>query len=64
LAWEVAPFILGVPEDADQLRAHAVQLALPRARCRLAAVDDLAVRGGRVSLGGRPPDLLYGYYPA
>jgi len=56
---------LGVPEDADQLRAHAraAQLALPRARCRLGTVDDLAVRGGRVMLGGRPLDLLYRYYP-
>ena len=56
---------LGMPEDADQLRAHAraARLALPRARCRLGTVDDLAVRGGRVTLGGRPLDLLYRYYP-
>jgi glutathionylspermidine synthase len=56
---------LGMPEDADQLRAHAraARLALPRARCRLGTVDDLAVRGGRVTLGGRPLALLYRYYP-
>src|SRR5262249_45457527 len=50
---------------ADQLRAHAraACLALPRARLRLGTVDDLAVHGGRVTLAGRPLDLLYRYYP-
>ena len=56
---------LSVPEDADQLRAHAraARLALPRAHPRLGTVDDLAVRGGRVALGGRPLDLLFRYHP-
>jgi len=56
---------LGVPEDADQLRAHAraARLALPRARLRLGVVDDLAVRGGRITLGGRPLDLFFRYHP-
>src|SRR5262249_13537832 len=56
---------LDVPEDADQLRAHAraAQLAFPRARRRLGTVDDLAVRGGRVTLDGQPLDLVYRYYP-
>jgi len=56
---------LGAPEDADQLRAHAraAGQALPRARLLIGAMDDLVFRGDRVSLGGRPLDVLFRYYP-
>jgi len=55
----------GTPEDADQLRAHAhaVRLGLPRACAGIGAPEDLDLRRGRVTLGGRPLDLLFRYYP-
>ena len=56
---------LGAPEDADQLRAHAfaARLGLPRAVFRIGTPEDLVLRRGRVTLGGRPLDLLFRYYP-
>src|SRR5262249_57350561 len=55
---------LGVPEDADQLRAHAraARLAPPHACPRLRPVDDLAVRGSSITLGGLPLDHQYHYH--
>ena len=55
----------GVPEDADQLRAHAraARAALPAARLRTGHVDDLHVRDGRAWLGDLPIDVLFRYYP-
>ena len=56
---------LGASEDADQLRAHAraAREALPRAGFELGTPEDLVLRRGRVTLGGRPLDLLFRYYP-
>ena len=56
---------LGSPEDADQLRAHAraAGRALPSARLHIGTPDDLKFRGSRITLGGRPLDLLFRYYP-
>jgi glutathionylspermidine synthase len=56
---------LGAPEDADQLRAHAraAREALSRASLHIGTPEDLALRRGRVTMGGRPIDLLFRYYP-
>ena len=56
---------LGAPEDADQLRAHAraAREALPHANLRMATPEDLAFCRGVPSLGGRPLDVLFRYYP-
>jgi glutathionylspermidine synthase len=56
---------LGAPEDADQLRAHAraARAALPYANLRMATPEDLVFQRGVPSLGGRPLDVLFRYYP-
>src|SRR5262249_11827395 len=50
-----------VPEDGDQLRAHAraAAAALPRARLRVGHVDELRARGDRVWLGDLALDVLF-----
>jgi glutathionylspermidine synthase len=54
-----------VPEDMDQMRAHAhaARLALPAATIDLGATGDVSARDGRAWLHGAPVDLLFRYYP-
>jgi glutathionylspermidine synthase len=56
---------VSVPEDLDQLRAHAraVRLALPKARVEIGALADLVLRDGRAWLQGAAVDLVFRYYP-
>lgn len=56
---------VGIPEDLDQLLAHAraIRLGAPWASVEIGAIGDVTARDGRAWLHGEPVDLLFRYHP-
>jgi glutathionylspermidine synthase len=56
---------VAVPEDLDQIHAHAraARQAMPHAMLEVGALSDVVVRGERPWLNGRPLDVLFRYHP-